>query len=79
MAEVDISKLLIDRSADLKTALKKMSEGAEEVLFVIDRDAKISGVVTDGDIRRWILSTGELIGTVEDFYNSDPILSLIHI
>ncbi len=69
----EIKKLCIDKSVDLKTALKKMDEGSRKVLFIIENDRRLFGVLTDGDIRRWILSSGELQGYVYEFCNVNPV------
>ena len=68
-----IKKLCIDKSTDLITALKKMDEGAKKTLFVVEDDSKLEGVLTDGDIRRWILCNRELKGYVREFCNTEPI------
>lgn len=72
----EIDKLLIHRSTDLKTTLKRLDDGAEKILVVVDDDERLFGVVTDGDIRRWILATGELSGKVDAFCNRNPIAVL---
>lgn len=65
--------LLIDKASDLVTALKKMDEGAEKILFVVEDEDKLYGTLSDGDIRRWILRTGELTGVVSNFCTLSPI------
>ncbi|HYX08832.1 MAG TPA: nucleotidyltransferase family protein, partial [Bacteroidales bacterium] len=46
----------------------------KKVLFVVDENEKIFGVITDGDIRRWIIKSGGLQGKAEDFCNRNPIV-----
>lgn len=53
-------------------ALKKLNKTAEKVLFVTDNNGKLLGTLSDGDIRRFILSKGEIDGTVEECYNKKP-------
>ena len=74
MDSTGIKQLCIDKSADLKTALRKMDEGGKRILFVVENDMKLYGVLADGDIRRWILRTGELKGYVKEFCNTNPIV-----
>ena len=33
---------------------------------------KLEEIITDGDIRRWLIKTGELQGTVAEFMNPNP-------
>lgn len=70
----EIKKLCIDKSSDLKVAMKKMDEGTEKILFVTENELKLFGILTDGDIRRWILSTGEVKGEVQEFCNTSPVV-----
>jgi len=72
--KTELFKLCIDNISDLKTALKKMDDGGKRVLFVVENNSKLLGVLTDGDIRRWILRTGELKGCVSEFCNMNPIV-----
>ncbi len=53
-------------------ALQKIDANAKGILFVVDKDRKLLGVITDGDIRRWLIKTGELQGIVSSFMNADP-------
>lgn len=52
--------ILIDKSASVKDAMKKLDKSAEKILFVTENRIKLIGSLTDGDIRRWILSDGDL-------------------
>ncbi len=52
-------------------ALKKLDKVATKVLLVVDENKKLLGTVTDGDIRRYILKTGKIEGTIEEVYFKD--------
>lgn len=67
-----ISKLSISRHTPLKEALRKLDEGSEKILFVVDDEHKLFGALTDGDARRWILANGDLSAPVEKVCNSNP-------
>ena len=53
-------------------AMQKIDANAKGILFVTDNKRKLLGVITDGDIRRWLIKTGELQGTVEHIMNKNP-------
>ena len=53
-------------------AMQKIDANAKGILFVVDNKRKLLGVITDGDIRRWLIRTGELQGTVEQIMNKNP-------
>lgn len=43
-------------------AMQKIDKNNKGVLYIIDRNGKMLGSLTDGDIRRWIIKTGDLKG-----------------
>lgn len=53
-------------------AMQKIDENAKGLLFIIDEDKRLLGTVTDGDIRRWIIKTGDLTSAVSVYMNSKP-------
>jgi len=73
LRETSIDKLLIGLDHDLMQALRRMDQGSEKILVVVDRSSCLKGVLTDGDIRRHILKKGSINGIVQDCYNPNPI------
>jgi dTDP-glucose pyrophosphorylase len=67
-----MKNLFISPTSTIKEALKKFNEIGEKVLIVVDENNHLLGTITDGDIRRYILSTGTIEGTVENAYNKNP-------
>lgn len=63
---------LIFPESTVVEALQKIDANAKGILFVADKNRKLLGVITDGDIRRWLIKTGELQGTVDHIMNKDP-------
>ena len=47
--------LTISSKKTIRHAMKFLSKTAEQCLFVIDKNGKLLGTITDGDIRRGIL------------------------
>lgn len=66
--------IFIDENALIKEALKKLDETSEKTLLVVDKKRHLLGTLTDGDIRRYIIRTGQLSGTIKSIYNKDPIV-----
>lgn len=56
------------------TAMRQMDDTGERILFVVDDQHRLIGVVTDGDIRRWLLSGGGLDAPVSRVMNTDPVV-----
>ncbi len=68
-----VKLFLVKEDITVKDAMKKMDEVAEKILFVVNEEMKLSGSLTDGDIRRWILSDGNLGEKIEKIFNRDPV------
>lgn len=56
----ELSKLLVPLDATLLEALRVLDTGAESIMFVCDEKLRVVGTLTDGDIRRAILSGAAL-------------------
>lgn len=69
---MDISKLIIDEEVSIREAIKKLDIGAKKILLILE-ETKLKAVLTDGDIRRWILKNGDLEAPVKLIMNSNPI------
>lgn len=65
--------LLIGINISIKEAMKIMDKTSHKVLFVVNKNKKLLGTITDGDVRRWILKDGDLNEGVENIYNSNPL------
>lgn len=72
MKREELGKFLITQTAVVVEAMQKIDLNAKGILFVIDENEKLAGVVTDGDIRRWLIKTGDLQGEVRNFMNRNP-------
>ena len=55
-----MEQLLINREDSVLASMKKLDVNKHKILFVIDESKSLIGSLTDGDIRRWILSGKEL-------------------
>ena len=67
-----VTRFLANQDVTLKAAMRLLEETEERILFVTDQDGRLFGSVTDGDVRRWILSTDSLDGSVKDVCNQQP-------
>jgi dTDP-glucose pyrophosphorylase len=62
--------ILINKTSSVSTALKSLDRSAEKILFVVDAYNKFLGTITDGDIRRFLISNGNLDTEIKDLYNT---------
>lgn len=67
-----IGKLCIEPKASVNSALKQMDASAEKILFVVNKENKLLGTITDGDIRRWILKGRTLNAAISLVMNPSP-------
>lgn len=67
-----LAQISVPIQLTIKQALRKMDEGGKRILLVVN-DGILEGVITDGDIRRWILANGDLSAEVDKIVNRSPI------
>lgn len=68
---MQIEQLLIEEDSTVLEAMRKLDEVAKKVLFIVE-DNKLKASLTDGDIRRWILSNGDLQAKIRLVANYNP-------
>ena len=66
------SELCIGASATVHEALKQLSNTAKGILFVTKEEGILLGTLTDGDVRRHLLSGGDLKAQVSCVANTNP-------
>lgn len=69
---MEIEDILIEEEKSMIEAMEKLSATCKKVLFV-QKDKKFVAAITDGDIRRWILSNTSLDAKVRDVANYNPL------
>ena len=71
---LEISKdRLISLTADLKAGIEAIDNAPYKLALVTDDDGNLEGVISDGDVRRALLSGIQLTGAVCDVMNNAPI------
>ena len=68
---MDIKDIIINEEVSIKEAIKALDKGAKQILLIAD-NRKLKGVITDGDIRRWILRNGDISANVREIVNYNP-------
>jgi len=69
-----ISKIIVSSDITIRQVMEKLDESAEKILFVVDQKLHLLGVITDGDVRRWILKNGSLDETAKTIMTRKPFL-----
>lgn len=68
-----ILNLIVDEKHSLQELLQKMDQGAKGILLVVDKHGQLQRTITDGDIRRLILSDMPLNAKNIQFGNKKPV------
>ena len=72
MKKGHLDAFLIGQTATAVEAMQKIDFNAKGILFVVDGTGRLAGVITDGDIRRWLIKTGDLREEVSKMMNRSP-------
>ena len=65
MHKEGIAKFIGNQNITIVDAMEKIDNNAKGILFLQDEDGCLVGCITDGDIRRWLIKTGNLNATVK--------------
>ncbi len=66
-----IKDITIKSKISIKTAMKQLNKSAEKCLIVIDKNQKLLGTLSDGDIRKSLLNGFSLGDKIEKVFNRD--------
>ena len=70
-----MKKLFIKQNQTIKDALKQTTVASSKCLLVVKKD-KLLGTLSDGDLRKAILSGASLSESIDGFYNASPTVLL---
>lgn len=73
MTDLLLQKFTATADTTVVNAMSKIDSNAQGILFVVDSGGRLIGCITDGDIRRWIIRTGDLNAAAEQYMNRDPL------
>ncbi len=71
MIKETLQKFIAEESLSIAQAMAKIDENSKGILFVVD-DGRLTGCLTDGDIRRWLIKTGDLHADIVKAMNCQP-------
>jgi len=73
-AHEGVAPFLILQTHTIRQAMEQLEKTEEKIIFVVDGESRLLGSLTDGDIRRWILSDGDLKAQVLQICNRKPFV-----
>lgn len=66
-----LEKIMISPEISIKKTIAVIDDAAKQIALVVDKEAKLLGTVTDGDIRRGIISDIDMDSSVREIMNKD--------
>lgn len=68
-----LSQFIGNCNMTIVDAMEMIDKNASGVLFIVDDQKKLAGCLTDGDIRRWLITTAKLTSNVTLAMTETPI------
>ena len=65
------TEFIVSPETEILEVLNKINENSNGIVYVCDKN-RLVGVITDGDIRRYILMKNTINGLAKDIMNKDP-------
>ena len=67
----DIKKFIVNEKDDIYSILKTININKEGICFVVNHEETMVGVITDGDIRRHIINSNDMLALAKDIMTID--------
>lgn len=67
----EMQRICVEEGITISEGIKKLNEAGEKILLVTKK-RKLTGVITDGDIRRWILKKGSFEEPIDKLMHNNP-------
>ncbi|MCF8067736.1 MAG: nucleotidyltransferase family protein [Desulfobacterales bacterium] len=72
---VELQYLISESNITIKAAWRLINNNKKKVLFIVDKESRIIGAISDGDVRRWILSGKSICEPVTEIMNANPVIA----
>lgn len=70
---IDWKKIVIKKEDSLEYCIKILQDGGFRIVLIADKKNKLLGTVTDGDIRRALISGMKMTSQISDVMNKSPV------
>ena len=68
----NIQQFLGQETLTVSRAMQQIDKNTCGILFLVDKENKLLGCITDGDVRRYLLSGGKMSGPAIEAANRNP-------
>ncbi len=69
---ININNYIVSKDITIRDALKILEKNIEKCLFAINKNKKLIGTLTDGDVRRAMLKRANFSSKIEKYLNKKP-------
>ena len=69
-----MKKIIINKQASINSALRQLKYTGTKCLVVLDNNHKVLGTLSDGDLRKRIIRTGNTKGSITNIFNKKPYI-----
>jgi dTDP-glucose pyrophosphorylase len=73
MDQSRFEQIFISPGATIRQAIESIDAGAIEIALLVDGERRLIGTITDGDVRRALLSGAGLDATIDEIVHRDPV------
>ncbi len=71
----NVYEICIKSNATIEESLRVIEHGAVKIALIVDDQRRLLGTLSDGDIRRGLLTNKKLSNSILDIYFRNPITS----
>ncbi|MEF9945167.1 MAG: sugar phosphate nucleotidyltransferase [Lachnospiraceae bacterium] len=68
-----LEKYKMNGQKSIKEAIKALDKNEGKVVFIVDEDDILQGIFTQGDMRKYILESGDITKSIKHAMNSRPV------
>jgi len=76
MIITNLINCLAKENTSIKSCILNLEKSTKQIVFVIDKNKKLLGSITDGDLRRAMLNNFNINDKIKDIYNKKPIKTI---
>lgn len=69
----DVSKILVQKECTIRQILQTIDNGTKGIVIVVNDENKLLGTITDGDVRRALLSGASLNDKIDNIIHLNPV------
>jgi perosamine synthetase len=73
MIKIETSTIMVTKDQTIRQAMQAINEGSVGACIVVEQDHRYYGLITDGDIRRALLSGAELNDQIQTITNQNSV------